>query len=97
MMGSPAATAAYLIFSGTPDEDMEEYLRGVSDHWQAPDTAGFPSAFPSTIFELTWVWLRISALWASSNTYSGYVDITRGRFHSIRSWPRERRSYLQLR
>ena len=58
MMGSPAATAAYLVLSGTSDEDMEVYLRGISDHWQAPDAVGFPSAFPSTIFELTWVWIR---------------------------------------
>lgn len=55
MMGSPASTAAYLIFSGIYDEDMELYLRGVSDHWQARDTGAFPSAFPTTIFELTWV------------------------------------------
>lgn len=55
MMGSPASTAAYLIFSGTYDQDMEEYLRRASEHWQALDTGGFPSAFPSTIFELTWV------------------------------------------
>ena len=59
MMGSPAATAAYLIFSGTSDVDMEVYLQEVSDHWQAVDTGGFPSAFPSTIFELTWVWHRL--------------------------------------
>ena len=59
MMGSPAATAAYLIFSGTSDEDMEAYLQGVSYHWQSPDTGAFPSAFPSTIFELTWVCLRV--------------------------------------
>lgn len=58
MMGSPAATAAYLVFSGTSDEDMEAYLQGVSYHWRAPDTGAFPSAFPSTIFELTWVWHR---------------------------------------
>ena len=59
MMGSPASTAAYLIFSGTNDQDMEMYLRRASDQWQAPDTGGFPSAFPSTIFELTWVCLRL--------------------------------------
>ena len=58
MMGSPAATAAYLIFSGTSDEDMIAYLQGVSYHWQAPEIGAFPSAFPSTIFELTWVWLQ---------------------------------------
>ena len=58
MMGSPASTAAYLIFSGSYDEDMEEYLRRASNRWQEPDTGGFPSAFPSTIFELTWVCLR---------------------------------------
>ena len=58
MMGSPAATAAYLIFSGTYDEEMEAYLQEVSYHWQASDKNAFPSAFPSTTFELTWVLLR---------------------------------------
>ena len=57
MMGSPASTAAYLVFSGTFDQDMEEYLRRASNRWQAPDIGGFPSAFPSAMFELTWVCL----------------------------------------
>ena len=62
MMGSPAATAAYLIFSRTSDVDMEVYLQEISDHWRAVDTSGFPSAFPSTIFEVTWVWHRFRTL-----------------------------------
>lgn len=62
MMGSPAAAAAYLVFSGTSDVDMKVYLQEVSHHWQAVDTGGFPSAFPSTIFELTWVWHGLCTL-----------------------------------
>ena len=96
MMGSPAATAAYLVFSGTSDEDMIAYLQGVSHHWQAPEIDAFPSVFPSTIFELTWVWLQKCPTWASIDVNLGNVDFIRGRFHSIISWFRERRSYLRL-
>ena len=85
MMGSPASTAAYLIFSGDQDEDMEKYLREVSDHWQGPDTGGFPSAFPSTIFELTWVLLQCCPIGALIDACLGSFDLTRFRRHSILS------------
>ena len=96
MMGSPSATAAYLVFSGTFDEDMEAYLQEVSHHGQAPDTGAFPTAFPTTIYELTWVWLRYCPIRASIDVTLGNVDLNRGRFHKSLSWFRERRSHLRL-
>lgn len=51
MMGSPSSTAAYLMNRSNWDNDAETYLRFVV-------TAGkgwLPSAFPISIFEITWV------------------------------------------
>lgn len=54
-MGSPSATAAYLI--GLPpskwDNEAEGYLRHVLQ--RSPGKDSVPSAFPSTNFEFSWV------------------------------------------
>ncbi|MCJ1245726.1 hypothetical protein MMC30_002930 [Trapelia coarctata] len=55
MMGSPASTAAYLIHASSWDTTAEKYLRSVLQHGQGNGSGGFPSAFPTTNFELTWV------------------------------------------
>lgn len=60
MMGSPASTAAYLIYSSVWDEAAEQYLRNVVQNCE-----GVPSAFPTPIFEISWT---ISTLLGS-----GYV------------------------
>ncbi len=53
MMASPASTAAYLMQISTWDNDAEAYLRSVL---ASRDRVGaVPSAYPSAIFELTWV------------------------------------------
>lgn len=56
-MSSPASTAAYLIYATEWDDECEAYLRTVFDKGQGNGTGGFPSAFPSEIFEVTWVCL----------------------------------------
>lgn len=55
MMASPSSTAAYLIHSTKWDDAAEQYLRRVLSDSVGGDQGGFPSAFPSTIFEASWV------------------------------------------
>ncbi|KAF2792940.1 Ent-kaurene synthase [Melanomma pulvis-pyrius CBS 109.77] len=55
MMASPSATAAYLIESSTWDDEAEVYLRRVFEHGAGQGDGGFPSAFPSETFELSWI------------------------------------------
>ena len=58
LMGSPAATAAYLINLSHWDTQAEEYLRRAC----AKDaTSSFPCAFPTSVFESSWI---LSALLA---------------------------------
>ena len=54
MMASPSATSAYLIHSTTWDNDAENYLRQVFESGAGKENGGFPSAFPSDAFELSW-------------------------------------------
>ena len=54
-MASPSSTAAYLMNSSSWDDDCEAYLKNVVANGAGCATGGIPSAFPSTIFELTWV------------------------------------------
>ena len=55
MMASPSATAAYIMHASTWDEEAEDYLRHVVSAGAGKGSGGVPSAFPSTIFEITWV------------------------------------------
>ena len=55
MMGSPSSTAAYLMNVSRWDDEAEEYLRKVIAKGHGRCSGGIPSAFPSTIFEITWV------------------------------------------
>lgn len=56
MLGSPSSTAASLMFAQTWDEEAVEYLRSVVSA-MAPQTGNgaVPSAFPTHLFEFTWV------------------------------------------
>lgn len=56
MLGSPSSTAAYLMFATSWDEVATGYLRSVVAA-MAPQLGkgGVPSAFPTHIFEITWV------------------------------------------
>ncbi|KAK5116144.1 hypothetical protein LTR62_008470 [Meristemomyces frigidus] len=53
-MASPSSTAAYMLNASQWSEDCEEYIRQVLGNGAGQGNGGIPSAFPSTIFELTW-------------------------------------------
>ncbi len=55
MMASPSATASYLIRCPEWDDEAEAYLRLVVSNGEGRGSGGVPSAYPSTNFELTWV------------------------------------------
>ena len=55
MMASPSATAAYLVYCSKWDESAENYLRNVVALGSGKGSGGVPSAFPTSIFEITWV------------------------------------------
>lgn len=55
MMGSPAATAAYLMRCDGWDDTAESYLRLVISNGLGHCSGSVPSAFPSTNFEMIWV------------------------------------------
>lgn len=53
ILGSPAATAAYLIHSPEWDQRAEKYLRRTVASYGG--TENVPSAFPTPLFEIPWV------------------------------------------
>lgn len=55
ILGSPSATAAYLMNAPTWDNEAERYLQRVIQLGGGSGLGGVPSAFPCEIFELTWV------------------------------------------
>ncbi|KAK3381795.1 hypothetical protein B0H63DRAFT_561415 [Podospora didyma] len=55
MLASPAATAAYLIYSTDWDPAAESYLRSVVANGSGKGGGSVPTAFPSAFFELAWV------------------------------------------
>jgi hypothetical protein len=55
MMASPSSTAAYLMHCSTWDNEAEAYLRHVISACEGKGDGSFPSAFPSTLFETSWV------------------------------------------
>ncbi|KAI9666051.1 MAG: hypothetical protein M1821_003986 [Bathelium mastoideum] len=52
ILGSPAATAAYLLNASEWDEKAERYLKKVVD--VSNSSGAVPSAFPTSIFEISW-------------------------------------------
>ncbi|PVI03031.1 Ent-kaurene synthase, partial [Periconia macrospinosa] len=55
MFNSPSSTAAYLMNASEWDTEAEEYLRMVVDvYTQKGHCGGVPSAYPTSIFELSW-------------------------------------------
>lgn len=55
MLGSPSSTSAYLMNASEWDDEAEHYLRTVLHHGSGKGCGRLPSAYPSTIFELSWV------------------------------------------
>lgn len=60
MMGSPSSTAAYLQYSTEWNESCEKYLYRVLSGGAGKGNGGFPSAYPTTNFEIIWVRARAS-------------------------------------
>ncbi|KAF1992816.1 Ent-kaurene synthase [Amniculicola lignicola CBS 123094] len=55
ILGSPSATAAFLMRSPDWDDDMEDYLIRCARRGGGHDLGGMPSAYPAEVFEFTWV------------------------------------------
>lgn len=55
IMASPASTAAYLMGCSAWDQEAESYLRSVITGGAGRGGGGVACAFPTTIFEVTWV------------------------------------------
>ncbi|GAQ46948.1 hypothetical protein AKAW_07141 [Aspergillus niger] len=71
MMGSPSATAAYLIYSENWDADAEAYIRRALNCPHAGQNGGVPSTYPTTAFESSW---NISPYYPVMLTCEGIVD-----------------------
>ncbi|KAI3396865.1 hypothetical protein diail_11569 [Diaporthe ilicicola] len=55
MMSSPSSTAAYLMNTSQWHQDSEDYLRRVIASCPGVGSGGMPSAYPSMLFEYTWI------------------------------------------
>ena len=55
MMGSPASTAAYLIYSSSWDDEAENYLRNVISAGSGKGNGSVPDVFPTPFYEISWV------------------------------------------
>jgi len=55
ILGSPSATAAYLMYVPDWDYEAENYLRRCIENGGGSGLGGVPSAYPCEIFEFTWV------------------------------------------
>ncbi|KAF7905074.1 uncharacterized protein EAF01_005595 [Botrytis porri] len=67
MMNSPAATAAYLMNVSVWDPRSESYLRDVVSRDNGIHGGGVPCAWPTTIFEISWVIPTLAAVGVSAN------------------------------
>ena len=59
IMSSPSSTAAYMMYSTRWDEEAEQYLSRVIACGSGKGSGGVPSAFPTPVFELSWVCLAL--------------------------------------
>ncbi|KAK3942833.1 Copalyl diphosphate synthase [Diplogelasinospora grovesii] len=62
MMGSPASTAAYLMYSSIWDDEAEAYLKKVLNRANGSDRGSVPCAWPTTIFEVSWVLTTLASV-----------------------------------
>lgn len=83
MGSSPAATAAFLIYSPVWDEDAELYLRNLVISRSTNGFRGVPNMYPSTGFELLWVGRR-SSLKNAAVVLIVFTDL----FNSLGVWLR---------
>lgn len=80
ILGSPAATAAYLIHASQWDVRAEEYLRRVVS-LASDQSGGIPSGYPTCNFELSWVGIcpkRRRQYAANEIQYTGLIYNTHG-------------------
>ncbi|KAF7864083.1 hypothetical protein EAF04_007048 [Stromatinia cepivora] len=79
MMASPASTAAYLMYSSSWDDAAEVYIRNCISNGPGQGSGGVPSAFPTTIFEITWIFSALleSGISSESLSYQASVDTAR--------------------
>ncbi|CAI6087703.1 unnamed protein product [Clonostachys chloroleuca] len=61
MMGSPSSTAAYLMYASEWDDEAETSLQNVINFGACQRDGSVPCAWPTTIFEITWVITTIDA------------------------------------
>ncbi|RYC62854.1 hypothetical protein CHU98_g3355 [Xylaria longipes] len=55
MMGSPSSTASYLMYTSSWDDAAETYLKNVLEYGSGHGNGSVPSAWPSSLFEISWV------------------------------------------
>ncbi|KAK6614369.1 hypothetical protein H4I96_00690 [Botrytis cinerea] len=67
LMNSPAATAAYLMNASTWDDQAECYLRDVVNRDSGVHGGSVPCAWPTTIFEISWVIPTLAAVGVSAD------------------------------
>ncbi|KAL4905807.1 hypothetical protein BDW74DRAFT_177509 [Aspergillus multicolor] len=68
MLASPASTAAYLIHASSWDDDAEAYIRAAAEFGMGKGSGAVPSAFPTTLFEMSWVASTILQVQDPSNS-----------------------------
>lgn len=71
MLASPSATAAYLMYNPTWDDEAEEYIRCAISHGAGQGSGLVAAGYPTTIFE--WAWVCV--IHVGSN--GGYSNLTR--------------------
>lgn len=76
MLGSPSSTAAYLIYSSVWDDESESYLRTVLSQDVRGGKRSVPPAWPTTVFEVSWVGHRLDGVDSSAIPYKHLVGIT---------------------
>ncbi|KAL7928807.1 Ent-kaurene synthase [Trichoderma chlorosporum] len=81
MLGSPASTAAYLMYSPEWDVRAQSYLENVVSSYGS--CGGVPSGFPTPVFEISWT---ISSLLASGFSIEDFHD---GDLHVVSEYLRK--------
>lgn len=74
MMASPSSTAAYLMHSSPWDDAAEAYIRNCISHGSGQGSGGVPSAYPTTIFEITWIFSTLLESGVSSESLGGQAS-----------------------
>ncbi|KAF2967053.1 hypothetical protein GQX73_g6510 [Xylaria multiplex] len=81
MLGSPASTAAYLLYSPEWDVRAQSYLENVISSYGS--CGGVPSGFPAPVFEISWI---ISTLFTSDFSVEDFLE---GDLHIVTEYLRK--------